>query len=536
MAYTFTTALKSVAIKYVELLKVNVSKTSVQKAIIENPYFPSLLAMSDAFDRFHIPNKAFRIDRIDFEELVSETPFIAFVKLPKIGSDFVLVTEISDNTVRYFHQERNETIIAKEDFLQRYQGIVWKAEPNSESGERDFGKKIKEENKAKISKLLLSFSALIISSILVGINTSEHNILLFSSLVSIKILGFATTILLLVYEIDKNNAFVKNICSVNGKSNCDAVLSSSASKIGGISWGEIGFFYFASTTIGLLFPNIPFEVKTQWLAIANMFAAPYILFSLYYQWKIIKQWCPLCLVIQATLFSELLWSIVFVWPNDVYDLWQSQTLFSILFCVLLPMVLWFALKPILYKSKNHDLYLSAYKRLQYNPEIFNSLLQQQSKVPEGWQNIGIDIGNPIAEHTIIKVCNPYCRPCAEMHLKLEELLQNNSNIKLKIIFINGDNEIDKGSKVVKHLLAVATSGNIIQTQGAVNDWYKSPVKDYDLLQYKYPMNGELKMQGYKLEAMSQWSDAAEVTQTPTLFINGFRLPENYTIEELKYTL
>ena len=37
------------------------------------------------------------------------------------------------------------------------------------------------------------------------------------------------------------------------------------------------------------------------------------------------------------------------------------------------------------------------------------------------------------------------------------------------------------------------------------------------------MNGELKMQGYKLEAMSQWSDAAEVTQTPTLFINGFRL-------------
>lgn len=40
----------------------------------------------------------------------------------------------------------------------------------------------------------------------------------------------------------------------------------------------------------------------------------------------------------------------------------------------------------------------------------------------------------------------------------------------------------------------------------------------------------------KVEAMSAWCDAAEITHTPTLFVNGYRLPENYDIEELRYIL
>ena len=36
--------------------------------------------------------------------------------------------------------------------------------------------------------------------------------------------------------------------------------------------------------------------------------------------------------------------------------------------------------------------------------------------------------------------------------------------------------------------------------------------------------------------MKNWCDEAEITGTPTIFINGKRLPDNYRIDELKNIL
>jgi len=40
------------------------------------------------------------------------------------------------------------------------------------------------------------------------------------------------------------------------------------------------------------------------LAILSFCALPYILFSVYYQWQVAKQWCVLCLTVQTILFAE----------------------------------------------------------------------------------------------------------------------------------------------------------------------------------------------------------------------------------------
>ena len=50
------------------------------------------------------------------------------------------------------------------------------------------------------------------------------------------------------------------------------------------------------------------------------------------------------------------------------------------------------------------------------------------------------------------------------------------------------------------------------------------------------MNGELKQQGEKIKNMKQWCDKAEIAYTPTFFIDGHQLPENYSIEELSNQL
>jgi thiol-disulfide isomerase/thioredoxin len=302
-----------------------------------------------------------------------------------------------------------------------------------------------------------------------------------------------------------------------------------------MSWSEAGFFYFASTFLFLLFPSITFATKIFVLSIANILAAPYILFSVYYQWKVVKQWCPLCLTVQAVLAAELIWCIANFWRHPYLS--PDYNAFLVTFYLLLiTITTWYILKPLILKAKDEPVYKAAYKRVLYNPETFNHLLQQQATAPDGYQNLGIEIGNPDAENTIIKVCNPYCGPCAKAHPVLDEIVRNNKNVKLKLIFTASNDKDDERGIAARHLLAINEKQDAQQTQQALDDWYLAERKEYEVFATKYPMNGEIKQQEEQIEKMKVWCKEAEITHTPTIFINGRRLPEKYKIEELKYIL
>ncbi|MBS1975447.1 MAG: vitamin K epoxide reductase family protein, partial [Bacteroidetes bacterium] len=457
MAQSFNTGLNQIASGYARLLRAKITASGIKKAIEENPYYPSLLSLSDTFDRYNIPNSAYEVGKENFSELVP--PFVAFANMPGAGKDFVLVTAMQNGSVSYLHKKQKAETIGKAEFLKRYQDVVWMAEPGEQSGESGYAVKLQEEGKARTKKFAWQAALVLLALIALAVNISPKGYIGFSAIALLKLAGLAVCGMILMYENGKSNAFVKNLCSAGGHANCDAVLGSRAAKINGISWGEIGFFYFASTTLWLLQPSINFAEKVLVIGLLNAFASLYIPFSIYYQWKVVKQWCPLCLTVQAILFLELVWSMINFWPANPSILFsfdrQIPGVLRLAFCAMLPCVAWYGIKPLLAKSKDADLYSSAYKRLQYNPEIFNALLQQQPKAPDGWQHLGISIGNPSASNTIIKVCNPYCRPCAMMHHVLEEIISNNMNVQLKIIFITENNEYDKGALVVKHLLSIS---------------------------------------------------------------------------------
>jgi protein-disulfide isomerase len=99
-----------------------------------------------------------------------------------------------------------------------------------------------------------------------------------------------------------------------------------------------------------------------------------------------------------------------------------------------------------------------------------------------------------------------------------------------------NHERDKGAIVAKHLLSIAALGDPVKSMQSLNDWYLQKEKDYSRFAAKYPMNGQLEEQRAKIDAMSKWCKDAEITHTPTIFINGYRMPENYRIEELKNIL
>jgi len=536
MAQSFRTNLANVAIAYLRSVKISVTDTSLKKALEQNPYYPSLYSLSNVFDRFNIDNEAYSVEESNLDQF--EPPFITYCSNQNTGSDFVLVTMITGSTVSYIAENNKEKQVSREEFLKNWQKIVFVAEGNEQSGDKDYQRKLKTENLEKNKqRLLYAGIAVLVGSMCYSFfNSSGNNIIAASALTIIKLLGTAITLLLLIYEIDKTNSFIKNICTAGKQSNCDAVLNSEASKILGMSWGEVGFFYFASTSLFLLLPGLNFVSKIPWLAISATLASPYIIFSIYYQWKVVKQWCPLCIAVQLVLAMELAWSILNFWTSRNLQLpvFNTVTLFTLAACLFIPLISWYLLKPVFLAAKTAPGYNAAYKRLLYNPEMFNNLLQQQTAAPDGWQNLGINIGNPNASNTIIKVCNPYCGPCAQAHPVLEEIVKHNNDINVKIIFTATNNANDRSNKPVKHLLAIAEKGNIQKTQQALDDWYMADKKEYETFAARYPMNGELKQQENKIDLMSKWCDGAEIAGTPTIFINGKLLPETYSISELKH--
>ena len=94
MALSFNTNLSNVVARYIQLLKIQVTKTSLIQSLEQNPYYPSLYSISDTLTKFGIDNQAFTITPEDLSKI--QTPFIAYYRSDFKGKDFILVKQLTD--------------------------------------------------------------------------------------------------------------------------------------------------------------------------------------------------------------------------------------------------------------------------------------------------------------------------------------------------------------------------------------------------------------------------------------------------------
>lgn len=522
-------------IAFLRLLGVKVNSSTVNETLQNHPDWPSLLCISDSLKKWNIPNAAGKVKANDIDML--PVPFLARIDDP--DNPLAVVTELTGSEVSYYSQKHKKLItVEKDTFLQKWSGIYLIAEPNKESGEKNY-------YKVKRSGLFKGSVPLALMLLLTGFSFWGL-ISMFYYDISVAIFvqylaymaGILVTSLLLWYEIDRNNPLLKKVCTGISKGSCEAILTGAQAKLlGWLSWSEIGFFYFAGSLLALLF--VPGAVSALgWLSVLAM---PYIIFSLYYQWRVAKQLCVLCLCVQASLLISGVNSIAngFVQSSITLSISKYLTMVS---CFLLPALSWFTIKPYWLRLQEAITTKRQYLRIKFNSQIFDTLLNKQKPVTAPTDGLGIDLGKPTAQHTLIKVCNPYCGPCARVHPKIEKLLEEHNNLQVKIIFTAQNDDDNIMSKPVKHLLAIAEKHDEQLIKYALDDWYLAAKKDYGVFAAKYPMparrsgNGELQLQEHKLAAMSKWCKEMNVKATPTFFLDGNQLPDVYSIEDLTYFL
>lgn len=536
-----------------DMLNVRVSSTTLKKEIEEHPDYPSLLSLSDVFSSYGIENIGMDCKHDNLEQL--PCPFIAVLKGTQNTTInfFTVVKEISDNGINYYDPEKHRwAILSKESFLERREGFVLLMEASDIAGEREYNLKRKEEKRNRITQHLAIYSipTLMIFMGIWSFVQGGMSVLLPFIFTLLNLAGVGTTILLIWYELDQHNPLLQQICRAGKKVNCGAVLHSDASKIAGISWSAIGLSYFS----GLLFlsqlwvtngnPTVLFTIG--WMTILSV---PYVFFSIYYQWRVTKQWCALCLFVQALLVLQLATAIIGHWHtlssfNSINGLLVLQVITAFTIPLIATVILISAFKKV--KEGRHT-----YKKLQklkHNKQVFEALLTEQKEVVTNPDGLGIVLGNPDARYKIIKVCNPYCGPCAKAHKPMEDLLHNNPNLQMQVVYTATNDDGDTKAPPVKHLLAIAESNDEVLIKKALDDWYLPEEKNYEIFAAKYPMNGELKQQELKVNAMSAWCKKIEVPFTPVFYISlpssdtrvskerYYQLPEIYTVNDLKYIL
>lgn len=504
-----------------KVLNIKVAKTNAITCLHNHPDYPSILSISSCLNDWQVKNAVYHIDKSEYQDGLL-FPFVAH--FPENGGRFILVSSINDKGINYADELVKNGLMPEEEFLKRWDGIALHAEPNSESGDKRYASHRFEE---LLRSFLTPFAIIAFSIFLYTILPMHKLSWTFSALAFLKAAGIGVSVLLLMQSLNANNPFIKNLCTLNGKNDCNAILKSEAAKVASwLSWSEVGFFYFTGSFLALLVDPTSLPI----LALFNLLALPYTIYSITYQYRN-KNWCILCCSVQVILALE---ALCFVFGEQLKFSIPVISL-ATLVSFMIPVIAWAFLKPFFTKAAQINSLKGQLKKFKYNTELFQQALKNQPRYAVPDDLMPIVLGNPNGETIITMVSNPFCEPCAKAHENLCNWLKSRNDIKLKIIFTTADREDDEKTKVSRHASELSKLNDIDLLDSALNDWYNQSVKKYEIWAKKYPISLE---RDTKLvtEKQKEWCVLTEIKVTPTILINGYKIPAPYQLDDIKYLL
>lgn len=496
--------------KLLQAESIPVVESRLRLRLESHPDYPSLIAVKDTLEEMGIESNACFGTK---EELKNEgKPFLAHFNYGEGHVQFFKDVATAEQKVKNFDKD--------------WSGNVMFAEPATKlSAENNiFLKKEKLQHTFGIIAVFLITGAILSLSIAAG--SLQISLLLVSS-----VIGSYFSWLIVQKEFGISNSISDKICSMAKHSRCESVLFSKGAKLfNWLTWGDVGMVYFTSSLLYLLVSLLTNQPITLFY-IVSIGGLVFPLYSLYYQWKEVKQWCMLCMGVLAVLLIN--GSISFFAINTqslssivAFPVIALTTLFVIVLCS------WQLLKILYQKSLSSLTNEIKATRLKRNPGIFNALLEKQEanpiNLPE--KEEAIQFGNPEAPYQLVIACNPYCGPCAKAHKAVEELYEKYPDkLSVAVRFaLNSNDDTNKTVSTAKEIIKAA----VAKPFDAIKDWYNL----FDLEKFKqlHYTNGQ--MVDNLLEKHISWNKKNEIKGTPTFFVNGRPLPELYSWVDFLETL
>jgi len=502
-----------------DYINVKHTETSANKCFNEHPHKYNLFGLSQMLSDYGIANWGTIIKDKANDVLNIETPFIAHS-----GGAFVVVKKVTHDFVNYIWEGINVNV-TMQNFQQGWTGAVLLVESTENSIEPKYKENKKIELFNHLQKLVL---LLAVSFVLVGSYIEQSlfgNLGLSISLV-VNIIGVLIGYLLVQKHMHIHSEYGDKICSLFKQSDCNDVLESNAAKfLGIIGWSEIGLGYFVSNMGIMLFsPQL-----LVYLNIINILILPYSFWSIWYQgWKA-KQWCPLCIIVQVLLWTIFLVNLIFGFIKI-----PEVTLTDIIGigCIyLIPLLFINLLVPKLSEIRKIKRITQEINSLKANENIFIPLLKEQPYFKVDRSTSCIVFGNPNADILITILTNPHCEPCAKMHIRIEKLLEHTNNLCVQYIFSSFFESLDSSNKF---MIAAYLKNNMIRSQEIYTEWFQKGKLIKEDFFKKYNLDIESVAVEKEFALHKQWISETKIKATPTILVMGYKLPDNYKIEDLRY--
>ena len=519
-----------------ELLGLRYTDMWLRRSLRESAYYPSMLSIYDVQYDYGVMPEAYKCDLKKLGKV--SWPFIVQVAKDHDGGDkrFALVLDATKGVVTwknpYSGQWEN---MPMDSFAEMFTGYVMFFEAGKEAGEKDYWRHLREE----IAEYVTTVGMVLFLPILFVVAVLWHFLVDESLWVSpcvyggVLLVGCCVGGLLLIHEYDAYSPVVRRFCGSGGRVSCDAVLSSKGSTLCSIPWTVIGGGYFVGSLSALTVSCFDTGVVSL-LAWVHVLALPYIGYSLYYQRREVGQWCPLCLtvlVVIAGLFGTAL-------ACGMYGDWREIGMESVLCAACCLCLAWSWLLMVWRYGMSHrkaEYSERSYENLKYNQDVFIALLHKGKRVNVSTDSYGIMLGNPNGKIRIIKVCNPYCSHCAAAQPILQEIVEHNDDVCLQMIFTTNPHDSHYKEYPVDTFLSLYHEG--LDMEPIFREWYGSDEKDVKVFKERHPVKAADNAWNIaNASSMYDVCEKREIIGTPTIFINGYEMPDIYSVRDLRYII
>lgn len=507
--------------KTLQELHIPYTRTYLHGYMEHLPLNDSLWAVKKVFDHYKIDNASYSItDKTSITGI--NCPFIV-----QLSEGLVVVNKVSSEYVTFLGTKGKYTKTFVE-FMNSWSGVIMICKSTETSSEPNYFK----HRRAAIRRNIYRIITAIALGLLIGlgfIKSIDHWEITIELLTSI--IGLSLSFLLLKKHLSIPSPTAEKICSIIKHGKCDEHVSIRSNKPlshNNFDLSEFGVSFFAINTIAILIfsnsiiPSIGFVLTLTF---------PLSLWSI--GWQLINHaWCALCTMVMATLWI----SLIILAP--VIDITLSIHLgihLIALFCSY-----WILLQAIhtiseqyIKKNKQKE-QINTLQRAKYNKEIWNAILSSSKTIHPISEEMtsSLIFGNKVSNLPLITVVgNPYCKPCARMHRRLQPLIEAGFPIQYIYTYFNPDL-----APVNKQIVATYIREGRTQTWEKLTLWY-----DGDKSRHPFnpdnaqPIESKLESEVVReLHKQNEWIENSEIKATPTVLINGIPLPSNFIVEDLLY--
>lgn len=500
--------------------KVNIHQEELGLQLFSHPSYPSLHSVTGVLDHFGVENMALEVPtNLETLEQLPEN-FIAYIE--KEGTkEFVLVTKSDNDKVDLFFGDKKKKSLSNESFLNIWQGIIVVVEV--------------EKAEELTSKSINLKEPLLIMSVafLIGfVFYSEASVFQIVSLI-VASFGVYFSSLIVQQELGFNSLTLNKICNNTKTTSCNDVLNSTGAKVfKSIKLSDLSIIYFSSIVLYFLLTVINGGFDYSIFMAITIFSLPITLYSVYYQYKIVKKWCLLCLGIVAILWLQFIAIAVF---NDFSFSNFSLNEFSIVFfSFVLISAVWSTIKPLLEAKKSLQETTIEHYKFKRNFKLFDTLLSNEKTINTriDVNNKEIVLGNENAIIDTVLITNPGCFYCKDAHRDVEELLKSASNsIKVTIRFSVPDDNNNMATKVANRLTEIYNT-NPENIEKALHDAYRENANLEDWLQQWKEASNDSYID--ILNQQRDWCHENLLNFTPAFLVNGKQFPREYKRADLQY--